>query len=327
MAAGAADPSDVVDLLQQGVERLCGPSTGLAKRSADLWRSRMKALCFLLGATISMLAGHAAYAAEADMIVKAREIEQRLDARVGLAVHDTGSGRQWLHNADERFPMASTFKVLACGTLLRQVDEGGNEIDRTVPIREADLIPYAPVTQSMVGQQMSLGDLCAATMRTSDNVAANKVLGEIGGPDGVTAFLRSIGDGTTRLDRNEPDVNEATPGDPRDTTTPAAMAVTLRKLVLNDALSPASRERLTAWLISNEVGGPLLRAGIPQEWRIGDRSGAGGHGTRGIVAIIWPPEREPIAAAIYITGTDATMEERNAAIAELGAALAAAVDP
>lgn len=283
----------------------------------------MKLLSFLLGATLSILVGDATYAAEPYIIMKAREIEQRLAARVGLAVYDTRSDRQWLYNADERFPMASTSKLLTCGTLLRQVEEGRNEIDRAILIQEADLIPYAPVTQSMVGRQMGLGDLCAATMRTSDNVAANKVLGEIGGPAAVTTFLRSIGDRTTRLDRNEPDVNEATPGDPRDTTTPAAMAATLRKLVLGNAVSPASRERLSSWLISDEVGGPLLRAGIPRDWRIGDRTGAGGYGTRGIVAVMWPPEREPIVAAIYITGTNATMDERNAAIAELGAALAA----
>ncbi len=125
----------------------------------------------------------------------------------------------------------------------------------------------------------------------------------------------------TRLDRQEPELNEATPGDPRDTTTPAAMATSLRRLILGDDLSTSSRSQLTAWLVADEVGGPLLRAGLPKNWCIGDRTGAGGHGSRGVIAVIWPPGRAPIVAAIYVTDTGATMDQRNQAIAELGTAL------
>ncbi|ANF58755.1 class A beta-lactamase [Halotalea alkalilenta] len=285
----------------------------------------MKFFTLLLGVTLmASTAGGMAQAADDAVLIKAREIEQRLEARVGLAIYDTGSNQSWLYKADERFPMASTFKAFACATLLHQVDAGGRDLDQTVALAEVDLVPYAPVMEKLVGQRVSLGELCAAAMRTSDNLAANKVLDSIGGPQGVTAFMRSIGDDTTRLDRWEPDLNQATPGDVRDTTSPAAIATSLRELVLGDTLSASSRARLTAWLVENEVGGPLLRSGIPQDWRIGDRTGAGGYGSRGVVAVIWPPEREPIVAAIYITGTNATMDERNAAIAELGEALAAA---
>ena len=129
----------------------------------------------------------------------------------------------------------------------------------------------------------------------------------------------------TRLDRREPELNEATPGDPRDTTTPAAIATSLRRLVLGDALSASSRDQLTAWLVADEVGGPLLRASLPTDWRIGDRTGAGAHGSRGIVAVLWPPGRAPIVTAIFLTGTDASMDRRNKSIAEIGAALVADV--
>ncbi|MGI4796225.1 MAG: serine hydrolase, partial [Janthinobacterium lividum] len=162
-------------------------------------------------------------------------------------------------------------------------------------------------------------------LRLSDNVAGNKVLDSIGGPTGLTEYMRSIGDTVTRLDRREPELNEATPGDRRDTTTPAAIAKSLRRLVLGDALSTLSRQQLTAWLLADEVGGPLLRASLPKEWRIADRTGAGGHGSRGIVAVIWPPGQAPIVAAIFLTCTDATMDQRNGSIAELGAALVADV--
>lgn len=266
-----------------------------------------------------------AAASEQGIVAAARQVETRLGARVGLVVHDTGSGQTWRHRADERFPMASTFKVLACGALLARVDAGKESLDRLVRIEQDDLVTYSPVTEKNVGRDMMLGDLCDATMRTSDNTAANKVLDALGGPDAVTRFTRTLGDETTRLDRRETDLNEAMPGDPRDTTSPEAMAASLQKLVLGDALAKPSRDQLVGWLVGNEVGGPLLRAGLSPDWRIGDRTGAGGHGTRGVAAVLWPPERAPVVAVVYITETTATMDERNAAIAGIGKVIAATI--
>ncbi len=282
----------------------------------------MKALALMvfLATSASPFASQA-QRTESAMAIKAGEIEIRLGARVGLAIYDTGRGTSWLYHADERFTLTSTFKAFACAALLHQVDIGQAALDQTVRITRSDLVPYAPVMDKLVGQDVSLADICSAALRLSDNVAGNKVLDRIGGPDGLTSYLRSIGDTTTRLDRREPELNEAAPGDPRDTTTPAAIAGSLRRLVLGDALSTSSRQQLTAWLVADEVGGPLLRAGVPADWHIADRTGAGGHGSRGVVAVIWPPGQAPIVAAIYVSGTDATMDQRNRAIAELGAAL------
>ena len=271
----------------------------------------MKAFVLMAGlAAATVPYASQAQPAESAMVVKAREIESRLGARVGLAVYDTGRGTSWLYRADERFPLTSTFKALACSALLHRVDTGQTTLDHTVRITRSDLLPYAPVMGKLVGQEVSLADTCAAALRLSDNVAGNKILESIGGPKGLTDFLRSIGDPTTRLDRWEPELNEATPGDPRDTATPSAIAKTLRSLVLGDVLSAASRTQLTAWLVADEVGGPLLRASLPRDWRIADRTGAGDHGSRGIISVIWPPERAPIIAAIFITDTDATMDRR-----------------
>jgi beta-lactamase class A len=161
----------------------------------------------------------------------------------------------------------------------------------------------------------------------SDNTAANIVLKSLGGPEDFTAFIRSIGDEKTRLDRWETELNEATPGDPRDTTTPAAALKSLQKLVLGKALSETSRSQLERWMIGNKVGGPLLRASLPEDWKIGDRTGAGGHGSRSVVAVIWPPNRKAVVAAIYLTETEASMEERNQAIAEIGSVLVKALTP
>lgn len=285
----------------------------------------MKKILMFLYLLLCVIGPQLATAADNPVIEAARQAESRLDARVGLAIHDTGSGESWLYKADERFPVTSTFKVMACAALLARQDAGAERLERRVRIVQADLVTYSPVTEGWLGQEVGLGTLCAATMRTSDNTAANKVLEAIGGPEALTAFMRSIGDQTTRLDRRETALNEGTPGDQRDTSSPAAMAASLEKLVLGDALSSSSREELTGWLTGNEVGGPLLRAGIPDDWRIGDRTGAGGYGSRSVVAVMWPPQRAPIVAAIYITRTGATMEQRNEAIAAIGSALAKAV--
>ena len=252
-----------------------------------------------------------------------KTVEQRLDARVGIALYDSGTGESWDYHGDDRFPITSTFKTLACAALLAKVDNGTVDLDRRVIFSKDDLVTYSPVTETRAGEEagMSLRELCEATMATSDNTAANLVLGAIDGPDGVTAYARDLGDTVTRLDRTETSLNEATPGDLRDTTSPKAMVANLRKLVLGEALSKGSRDTLVTWLKGNRVSDNLLRAAIPPDWTIGDRSGAGGHGSRSITAVLWPPHRPPLVIAIYITQTGASFDERNGAIRDLGGAI------
>lgn len=271
---------------------------------------------------VPVMSSSAAARGEADLILRVKEIEAGLKARVGLTVYDTATGKSFNYRADERFPMCSTFKTLACAALLYQVDRGNDSLDRLVPINRQDIVSHSPVTELKVGSSMPLLDLCAATMKTSDNTAANLILDAIGGPASLTAFIRMTGDETSRLDRRETDLNDGAPGDTRDTTTPAAMARTIEKLVLGEMLSPESRQQLKNWMIANEVAGKLIRAGVPADWVVADRSGAGGNGSRAVVAIMWPPQAGPLIAAIYLTETEASFDERNAAIAEIGRAIA-----
>lgn len=266
------------------------------------------------------------HAEENDLITTVQQVEANLDARVGITVEDKETNQNWQYHADDRFPMNSTFKTLACAALLARVDSGQEQLERIVTFDENEIVTYSPITEARVGPLgMSLGELCEATMSMSDNSAANFILEAIGGPQALTQFLRSIGDEVTRLDRWETDLNEALPGDERDTTTPNAMAMTLEQLVLGETLSLESRQKLENWLKGNEVGDDLLRAGVPDDWEIGDRTGAGGYGSRSIAAVMWPPQREPAIATIYITETEASFDDRNAAIAEIGAAIAEAV--
>lgn len=252
--------------------------------------------------------------------------ETELGARIGLAVHDLETGKRWEHKSNERFPLTSTFKTLACANVLQRVDLGKERIDRVVRFSESNLVTYSPVTEKHVGKKgMSLAELCQATLSTSDNSAANFILQAIGGPKALTKFLRSIGDDTTRLDRWETELNEAVPGDKRDTTTPIAMVTTLEKLLIDETLSIKSRQQLESWLKGNEVGDALFRKGVPSDWIVADRTGAGGYGSRAITAVMWPPNRKPIVAALYITETDASFEERNAVIAKIGEQIAKTV--
>ncbi|MFZ0602565.1 MAG: class A beta-lactamase [Roseiarcus sp.] len=250
-------------------------------------------------------------------------IEAREGGRLGVFVRDTGTGTTLERRADERFPMCSTFKLLASAAVLKRVDQGAERLDRTIAYGPSDLLEYAPIAKTHVAQGgMTLAEACAAAIDWSDNTAANLILQAIGGPAGFTQFARSLGDNVTRLDRNEPSLNTAIPGDERDTTSPRAMAEDMRRVLIGDTLSEASRRQLTAWLIDDKVGDKRLRAGLPPSWRIGDKTGSGDRGTTNTIAIIWPPERVPIIAAVYYTGSSAPMDARNAVHKEIGGLIA-----
>ena len=247
-------------------------------------------------------------------------IEARLGGRVGLSVLDVATGRRIDHRAGERFPMCSTFKLMAVAALLARVDAGGEHLGRFVRYGPVDLLEYAPVTRAHVAEGgLTLDALCAAAIELSDNTAANLILAALDGPAGVTRYARRLGDGVTRLDRREPELNQSLPGDPRDTTSPAAMLGDMRAVLLEGALSKSSRERLIGWLLANQTGGHRLRAKAPASWRIGDKTGSGSRGSTNDIAVMWPPSGRPILAAAYLTGSAAPAPAREAALAEIGA--------
>jgi beta-lactamase class A len=250
-------------------------------------------------------------------------IETREGGRLGVAVIDTGSGLRLAHRADERFPMCSTFKLLAAAAVLVRVDAGSEHLDRKIPYSLGDLLEYAPVAKAHVAEGgMMLGDLCAAALNWSDNTAANLILQAIGGPAGYTSYVRGLGDDFTRLDRNEPTLNTAVPGDERDTTTPLAMASDMQTVLLGKGLAEASRRQLAEWLIADKVGDKRLRAGLPASWRIGDKTGTGDNGAANVIGIIWPPDRAPLLAASYYTGSTGSAEARNGVHRDVGAIIA-----
>jgi beta-lactamase class A len=255
-------------------------------------------------------------------------IEARIGGRLGVYALDVTTGERVAHRADERFPMASTFKAMAVAAVLARVDAGEERLDRFVPYSRADLLAYAPVTTKRVGDGgMPLEDLCAAAVELSDNTAANLILKSIGGPAGWTRFARLLGDEESRLDRTEPALNAADPGDARDTTTPMAMAIDLRTVLLRPALLAASRARLTDWMVNCQTGLGRLRAGLPGNWQVADKTGSGAHGTANDIAVAWTPAG-PIVIACYLTDAEAAQPAaRDAATADVGRLVAERLRP
>jgi beta-lactamase class A len=253
-------------------------------------------------------------------------IQARIGGRVGAYMLDTQSQLELAFNARERFAMCSTFKSLLAAAVLRRVDAGTLALDDRLPLRPQDMIAHAPVTSLHLAEgSMSVRDVCAAAVMVSDNPAANILLAVVDGPSGLTQFLRSIGDRVTRLDRTELELNTNVPGDPRDTTTPQAMAHSMEKMLLGDVLTPQSRLQLIAWLRQATTGMRRLRAGLPAEWKVGDKTGNGANGAANDVMIAWPPGRPALIATVYLSESTQSTAALDQAHTEIGGLFAAAV--
>lgn len=284
-----------------------------------------------LGGATAVLAPKLAFAAETrafggkELAAAVDAAEARGHCRLGVAVLDLATGARFSHRGAERFPMCSTFKFPLSAAVLHASERARLSLDRRVPIRAADMLGNSPITKQHVGQTMRVVDLCHATMTVSDNAAANLLLPLIGGTDGFTAFMRSLGDTATRLDRMEPHLNEGTPGDPRDTTTPEAMVAAMRAMLFGTRLNAASRAQLIRWLVANKTGATRLRAGLPRGWRVGDKTGTGATSAND-VAVIWPHAgRPPLLVASYLTDSRAAEADRYAVHADVARAIAASV--
>jgi len=271
---------------------------------------------------VLLLATNAANA-QRDAADQIAAIEARLGDRIGVAGLDTGNGKRIDYRAEERFPLCSTFKFLAAAAVLKRVDEKKEKLDRFVSYDAKDILEYAPVTKAHLKDGgMTLGGLCAAAIEQSDNTAGNLLLEAIDGPAGLTNFARDLGDRVTRLGRKEPELNSAIPGDERDTTTPASILADVRQLLIGNPLSASSRQQIEAWLRANETGAAMIRAGIPTNWIVGDKTGRGANGATNDIAIVHPPDRAPILLAIYCVGTSASANDRAAAVAEAAKVMA-----
>lgn len=266
------------------------------------FRLRARTVVTLL-ALVAPLAAQANFN-DAALQLSLQQLENSAGGRLGVAVTDTADGAVFAYRGHERFPFCSTSKVFAVAAILKKSETANGLLNEKIAIHKADLVNYNPITKQHVGATMTVAELNAAALQYSDNAAMNKLLTRLGGPQKVNAFARSIGDTTFRLDRKEPDLNTAIPGDKRDTTSPDAMMQSLKKLVLGNALEPTQRQQLTEWMKGNTTGANSIRAGLPADWTVADKTGTGDYGTTNDIAVIWPPHHAPLVLVTYYTQPD-----------------------
>lgn len=251
-------------------------------------------------------------------------LEIQAQGRFGLYVLDTVSGAEAGWRGDERFPMCSTFKTLLAARMLYLAQRDEIRLWRKLYYSPSEVVAWSPISEKRAGANggMTVQELCEAMVLVSDNTAANVLLEASGGPAALTQWLRELGDGTTRLDRNEPSLNTALAGDERDTTTPQAMLQSLQKLLLGDVLEGYARALLQQWLVDSRTGDKRVRAGMPGDWTVGGKTGSGERGTACDTLIVWPTAQSaPLLVTAYLTGSQLDGAGREAVLARAGEAV------
>ena len=276
-------------------------------------RSLTRRSFLIVAAALPLLPALAAE--KGDALQRLSELETTFAGRLGVVAINTGNGDVLSYRGDEAFPLCSTFKAMLAAAILQRSVLTPELLEKRITYRKSDLVTYSPVTEKHVQDGMTVTELCAATVQYSDNSAANLLLKLLDGPEGLTTFARSIGDQHFRLERWETELNSAIPGDLRDTTTPLAMARSLQRLVIGDALPHMQREQLQAWLRGNTTGATRIRAGVPAAWQVGDKTGTGDYGTTNDVAVLWPPGKAPVVLTVYLTQNSKDASPRNETLA------------
>lgn len=263
--------------------------------------------------------------ANGDIPARLQELESRSGGRLGVAILDTATGRLIGNRINERFAMCSTCKALAVAFVLSRVDGNAERLDRRITFTERDLVAPFKATKPHVGSEgMTIAELCEAAITVSDSTAANLLFASFGGPMALTAYLRSLDDHVTRLDNVELALNIVKPGEIHDTTSPAAMAATLRRLLLGNALSETSRDLLTGWMIgARNAAANRLRVGLPAGWRIANKPGTWKKVATNDIGVVWPPGRAPIVIAAYLGEAPGSVPSQEAILADVARIVAA----
>lgn len=278
----------------------------------------------LLAATGCSLSAHAAFDQQT-LQKKIEMLENKSGGKLGLTVVDTSDGTTYSWRGDEKFPLCSTSKVMVVAAILKKSESNTNLLAKKITINKSDMVNYNPITSKYIDSSMTITELSKAALQYSDNAAMNKLLSYLGGPRYATQFARTIGDKAYRLDRNEPGLNTAIPGDSRDTTTPSAMAETLNKLILGNALKKEQKAKLTEWMKGNTTGLNSIKAGLPAEWIVADKTGSGDYGTTNDVAVIWPKNHAPVILTTYFTQPEKDASARKDVLASAAKLIAEAI--
>lgn len=246
------------------------------------------------------------------------QLEIKNHVEIGLSAIETYNNTQINYHANKRFPMDSTSKLMTVSAILKKSESDPALLKQKIFFKaiEVKKSGYAPITSRYIKSGMTVSDLCAAALEYSDNLAVNQLMKILGGPNQVTQFARSMGDEKYLLVRWEPELNSAIPNDKRDTTTPSAMAESVQKLVLGNALDKSQRQLLQDWLKRCKTGNHRIRAGVPDHFIVGNKTGTGAYGSIGDVGVVWRPQASPIVLAIYVRKNEKNAQTPDKVIAE-----------
>lgn len=246
-------------------------------------------------------------------------LEKQYGGRIGVSLINTQDNSAIDYRANERFPFASTFKVMAVAAILKKSESRPQLLTKKIVYTEQEIKDsgYAPITSKHLKTGMTIEALCAAALKFSDNTAVNLLMKQLGGPDEVTAFARRIGDAQFNLTRWEPKLNLVYPGEIQDTSTPNAMSLSLQKLVLGNILQEPQRAKLKKWLINNTTGDTKIRAVVPTTWIVGDKTGSGRFGATNDIAVLWPPKHKPFILSVYYVQQDIDAKNNNKIVREV----------
>lgn len=249
--------------------------------------------------------------------IELAKLESLYGGRLGIFALNTANNKTIQYRANERFAFCSTGKIMVVGAVLKKSEKNPDLLQKNITYTQKDIdkSTYAPITKQYLKDGMSVYSLCEATLDYSDNTAMNLLTNMMGGVSAIATYAKTINDNKFRLDRFEPELNSAIPGDVRDTTTPMAMGKSLQQLVLGNILDIKQRKILTSWLKNNTTGNSRIRAGVPNGWIVGDKTGTGDYGTTNDIGIIWPPKCAPIVIAIYYTQNKKDAKPKESVIA------------
>jgi beta-lactamase class A len=260
-------------------------------------------------------------------------LENDLQGRLGFAA--VANGRCIGANAQEQFPMASTYKVPLAGLLLTMVDNQLLELQQMVAITERHVEETGPIAQSVVhpGVMLSLANLVELMLVQSNNNATDRVFDLVGGPTAVMSWLNSLEIAGMSVDRHVNDLlndfwgfpvgsasmkafhsrwineddrarasylpNPLFEDGPKDATTPVAMVKLLGKLFEGNVLSPSSRAFLRGAMERCETGNGRIRALLPPGTSVASKTGSVGGSVNDVAWITLPEGRGPLALAIF----------------------------
>lgn len=267
-----------------------------------------------LVATVCLLNACSEQPTEKDFTQKIHNLENESNGKIGISVINTANNKQLQSRGNETFSIQSTVKAIIAGAILKQSMNDPTLLDKKIHYQQSDIVFWSPITEKNVEQGLTISELCAAAVSYSDNTATNLLITQLGGTQAVTDFARTLGDNFFRLDNYEPNMNSE-PNDPRDKSTPNAMANNLQQLLFGDILGVSQKDLFATWLKNNTTGDNQIRAGVPKGWVVGDKTGSGSYGITNDIGVLYPPNAEPIIVAIYFIQKDKDAKKREDVVA------------